>query len=131
MLSTFRPTGPLKASPDAAGQRAMIITLNLFDIIPGKETAYAEYLRRVRPILERHHARVLFYGRTRARFMGTCDQEYCGIIAYEDPTDLTRFSHDPEFAEIKPLRDASTHNYVLTVAEETGIENAADMLSRS
>lgn len=109
----------------------MIIALNLFDIIPGKEAVYAEYLRRVRPILERHHARVLFYGRTRARFMGTCDQEYCGVIAYEDPTDLTRFSHDPDFAQIKPLRDDSTRNYVLTVAEETGIEDAAEMLSKS
>jgi uncharacterized protein (DUF1330 family) len=107
----------------------MIVALNLFDIIPGKESIYAEYLRRVRPILERHHARVLFYGRTRARFLGSCDQEYCGIIAYEDPTDLARFSHDPEFTEIKSLRDASTRDYVLTVVEEIGMADAAAMLS--
>ncbi len=102
----------------------MIIALNLFDIIPGKEAMYAEYLRKVRPILERHHARVLFYGRTQARFLGTCDQEYCGIIAYEDPTDLARFSRDPEFTEVKSLRDDSTCNYVLTVAEDIGIAEA-------
>jgi uncharacterized protein (DUF1330 family) len=102
----------------------MIIALNLFDIVPGKEAMYAEYLRRVGPILDRHHARVLFYGRTRARFLGSCDQEYCGIIAYEDPTDLARFSHDPGFIEIRSLRDGSTRNYVLTVAEETGMAEA-------
>ena len=99
----------------------MIIALNLFDVVPGKEAMYAEYLRRVRPILERHRARVLFYGRTRARFLGSCDQGYCGIIAYEDLADLARFSRDPEFKEIRSLRDGSTANYVLTVAEETGI----------
>ncbi len=102
----------------------MIIALNLFDIIPGREAIYAEYLRGVRPILERHRASVLFYGRTRATFRGTCSQEYCGIIAYEEPADLARFSRDPEFAEIKTLRDDSTCNYVLTIAEGIGLENA-------
>lgn len=102
----------------------MVIALNLFDIIPGKEAMYAEYLHRVRPILERHHARVLFYGRTRARFLGTCSQEYCGIIAYDGPDDLCRLSRDPEFVEIRSLRDASTRNYVLTIAEEIGLGDA-------
>lgn len=102
----------------------MIIVLNLFDIVPGKEALYAEYLRRVGPILERHHARVMFYGRTRARFLGTCSQEYCGLIAYEDPTDLARFSRDPEFIEIKRMRDGATRNYVLTVVEEIGLAEA-------
>lgn len=103
----------------------MVIALNLFDIVPGQEALYAEYLRRVQPLLERHHARVLFYGRTRARFLGPCSQEYCGIIAYADPSDLTRLSHDPEFAEIRRLRDQSTQNYVLTVAEEIGLAETA------
>ncbi len=103
----------------------MIIVLNLFDLVPGKEVIYAEYLRRVGPILERHHARVLFYGRTRASFLGACSQEYCGLIAYEDPTDLARFSRDPEFIEIKSMRDGSTQNYVLTVVEEIGFAEAA------
>lgn len=102
----------------------MLIALNLFDIVPGKEALYAEYLRRVSPILERHHARVLFYGRTRARFLGSCGQEYCGIIAYQTPEDLCSFSRDPEFVEIRLLRDGSTHNYVLTVAEEIGLAEA-------
>ena len=102
----------------------MIIALNLFDIVPGKEAMYAEYLRRVRPILERHRARVLFYGRTRARFLGSCHQEYCGIIAYESPEDLCGFSRDPDFAAIRVLRDESTRDYVLTIAEETGISEA-------
>ena len=103
----------------------MIIALNLFDIVPGKEAMYAEYLRGVRPILERHHARVLFYGRTRARFLGSCDQEYCGIIAYESSEDLCCFSRDPGFSAIRALRDGSTRNYVLTIAEEIGLAEAA------
>lgn len=103
----------------------MIIALNLLDIVPGQEAMYAEYVRRVKPLLERHHAHVLFYGRTRERFLGPCNQEYCGIIAYESPEDLCRFSRDPDFAEIRPLRDDSTRNYVLTVVEEIGLSEAA------
>jgi uncharacterized protein (DUF1330 family) len=101
----------------------MIVVLNLFDIVPGKEAAYAEYLHRVQTLLERHTARILFYGRTKAVFRGQCTQDYCGIIAYEGMDQLRRFSEDPEFAEIRPLRDASTSNYVLTVIEEAAVDD--------
>lgn len=96
----------------------MVIVLNLFDIIPGKERTYAEYLRRVQPILDRYGAKVLLYGLTRMVYMGNCSQEYCGIIAYEGIADLRKLSHDPEFLEIRSLRDSSTTNYVLTVVED-------------
>ncbi len=109
----------------------MVIVLNLFDIIPGKETQYAEYLRRVQPLLERHNAHPFFYGRTKARFMGRCSQEYCGLIAYATPADLTRFSHDPDFAKIRTIRDNSTCNYVLTVVEEIGFAEAIEILDPS
>ena len=95
----------------------MIVVLNLFDIIAGREKQYAEYLRRVQPILDRVGARVLLYGRTRFVHMGDCTQEYCGLIAYESLDDLRRLSHDAEFNEIRQLRDGSTHNYVLTSVE--------------
>jgi hypothetical protein len=36
------------------GKECMIAVLNLFDVIPGKETQYAAYLAAVRPLLERH-----------------------------------------------------------------------------
>ena len=95
----------------------MIAVLNLFDIIPGQEKQYAEYLRRVRSILDRCNAKVLLYGLTRMIYTGACTQQYCGLIAYESLGDLRRFSHDPEFNEIRPLRDKSTANYVLTAIE--------------
>ena len=98
----------------------MIVVLNLFDIIPGKEKDYAEYLRRVQPILDRHGAKVLLYGLTRMIYMGKADdrmREVCGLIGYENLQDLRNFSHDPEYNEIRPLRDNSTTNYVLTTVE--------------
>ena len=95
----------------------MIVVLNLFDIVPGKQKEYAEYLRRVQPILDRYGAIVLLYGRTRVVYMGACTQEYCGLIGYESLDDLRRLSHDPEFQQIRPLRDNSTANYVLTAIE--------------
>ncbi len=95
----------------------MIVVLNLFDIIPGREADYAEYLRRVQPILDRYGAKVLLYGRTRMIYMGDCTQEYCGLIGYPSLGHLRKLSHDPEFAEIRPLRDNSTTRYVLTAIE--------------
>ena len=107
----------------------MVIVLNLFDIIPGKETDYAEYLRRVQPILDRFGAKVLLYGLTRMIYMGSCAQQYCGLIGYKSLGDLRELSHDPEFSQIRPLRDNSTTNYVLTAIEgfET-MNDAADFL---
>jgi uncharacterized protein (DUF1330 family) len=95
----------------------LIHVLNLFDIIPGREMQYAQYLRRVQPILDRVGADVVLYGLTRAIYMGQCRQEYCGIIGYRSLDDLRALSHDDEFAQIRPLRDNSTCNYVLTAIE--------------
>ena len=96
----------------------MIVVLNLFDIIPGREADYAEYLRQVQPILDRYGARVLLYGLTRMVYMGACSQQYCGLISYRDLDDLRKLSHDLEFHKIRPLRDKSTTNYVLTAIED-------------
>ena len=101
----------------ATGRTAVIVVLNLFDILPGREKEYAEYLRRVQPILARANARVLVYGQTRAVHMGDCQQGYCGIVAYDSLGDLHQLSHDPEFNEIRRLRDNATTNYVLTTIE--------------
>lgn len=103
----------------------MIVVVNLFDIIPGKEKDYAEYLRRVQPILDRYGARVLLYGLTRMVYFGNCTQQYCGMIAYPSLTELRRLSHDPEFNVIRPLRDHSTTNYVLTAVENFETMNHA------
>ncbi|MBN1489256.1 MAG: DUF1330 domain-containing protein [Phycisphaerae bacterium] len=102
----------------------MIIVLNLFDLVVGQETVYADYLDRVQPVLARHRAKVLFYGKARAIFKGSASQDYCGIIGYADMASLRAFSHDPEFVAIQDLRDASTTNYVLSVYEETGTDGA-------
>lgn len=96
----------------------MIAVLNLFDIIPGRQKDYAQYLRRVQPILHRHGARILLYGLTRMVYTGNCTQQYCGLIGYPDLNALKALSHDPEFIEIRPLRDLSTCNYVLTAVED-------------
>ena len=95
----------------------MLVVLNMFDIVPGREGDYAEYLRRVEPILDRYGAKVVMYGQTRMIYMGNCSQEYCGLVAYPDITSLRGLSHDAEFEAIRPLRDESTENYVLTVLE--------------
>lgn len=107
----------------------MIAVLNLFDVVAGREAMYAEYLRRVRPLLERHRARVLFYGAARARILGSCGQGYCGIIAYETPGDLCRFSRDPDFLELRRLRDGATANYVMIVLEGLPMQDAAAQLA--
>lgn len=95
----------------------MIVVLNLFDIIPGRELDYAQYLRQVQPILDRYGAKVILYGRTRMIFTGDLTQQYCGLIGYQSLRSLRDLSHDPEFERIRPLRDETTENYVLTTIE--------------
>ena len=106
----------------------MLVVLNLFDIVSGRESDYAEYLRRVEPILDRYGATVLFYGQTRMIYMGNSSQEYCGLVAYPDIASLRGLSHDPQFEAIRPLRDDSTANYVLTVLE--GFETLAAVIEQ-
>lgn len=96
----------------------MIFVLNLFDVIPGREAQYAEYLRRVQPLLDSHGAEVVLYGQTRAVFMGRCGQQFFGLIAYPDLQALRNLSHDRPFIEIRPLRDESTANYCMTAIED-------------
>ena len=96
----------------------MLVVLNLFDIIPGREKQYAQYLRRVQPILDRHGAKILVYGLTRMVYFGAADQAYCGLIGYPDIKAFKKFSGDPEFREIRPLRDNSTSRYILTAIED-------------
>jgi uncharacterized protein (DUF1330 family) len=103
----------------------VIVVLNLFDIIPGRQAEYARYLRRVQPLLDRYGAKVLLYGLTRMVYMGNCSQQYCGLIAYETLDDLRKLSRDPEFVAIRPLRDDSTRNYVLTAVENFETMNHA------
>jgi uncharacterized protein (DUF1330 family) len=101
----------------AVRSKRVVVVLNLFDIRPGCEARYAEYLRKVQPILDRYGAKVLLYGLTRMVYMGECNQQYCGLIGYQSLDDLRGLSHDPEFLKIRPLRDTSTANYVLTAIE--------------
>ena len=96
----------------------MIVVLNLFDIIPGREKEYAQYLRRVQSILSRYGAKILVYGLTRTVYFGAADQAYCGLIGYPDIKAFKKFSRDPEFLEIRPLRDDSTSRYILTAIED-------------
>ena len=103
----------------------MIVVLNLFDIIPGREKEYAQYLRQVQPILDRYDAKVLLYGLTRMIFTGGITQQYCGLIGYPSLGSLRKLSHDPEFEVIRPLRDETTANYVLTTIEAFGCLNDA------
>lgn len=109
----------------------MIVVLNLFDIVSGCENQYAEYLRRVQPILDRYGAKILLYGITKMIYMGDCSQEFCGLIAYPSLKELRALSHDPDFAAIRPLRDDSTKNYVLTTIDsfET-LDDAIKLLER-
>ena len=110
----------------------MIVVINLFDIIPGMEKQYAQYLRRVQTILNKHGAKVLVYGMTRMVYKGDATQQYCGLIGYPSLRNLRDFSHDPEFEEIRSLRDDSTENYVLTAVQDfPTMDDAAEYLENT
>lgn len=109
----------------------MIAVLNLFDLVPGREKEYGEYLQQVQPLLERFQGKVLFYGSARKIYAGNCHQQYCGLVVYPGMTELRQFSLSPEFKRIRAMRDRSTLNYVLTIYEEISLEAFAQMLTNN
>ena len=110
----------------------MVVVLNLFDIRPERQRDYAEYLRKVQPVLDRHGAEVLVYGETRMLHLGRCVQQYCGLIRYPSMASLKRFSGDPDFLAIRPLRDESTENYLMcSVKEYSSLGEAAKLLGEA
>jgi len=96
----------------------MIGVLNLFNIIPAKQDLYDAYFKQVRPLLTRHQARLLFYGRTRIVCLGDYNQEYCGLVLYPDIHAVKSLSIDPDFKRIRKLRDGSTSDFEMVILDE-------------
>jgi uncharacterized protein (DUF1330 family) len=103
----------------------VITVLNLFDILPGRHGDYANYLRGVGPLLARHGGRVICYGRTQTVYFGEAHQEFCGLVQYPSREAMDALSADADFRAIRPLRDDSTTNYVLSVIEDFDTMQAA------
>ena len=96
----------------------------------GPERAFS-FNGEIQPILDRYGAKILLYGLTKMIYMGDCLQEFCGLIAYPSLSELRSLSHDPEFTDIRALRDDSTKNYVLTAIEDfESLNDAIALLER-
>lgn len=96
--------------------------LNLFNILPEKQGLYRRYLKAVQPLLARHSARVLFYGKARIVCAGVYTQEYCGLVLYPDAQTARNLSADPDFKTIRPWRDESTSDFKIVVLDETVLD---------
>ena len=96
----------------------MIGVLNLFNIIPAKQSLYDRYLQEVQELLPRYQSQILFYGKTRIVCLGNYTQEYCGLVVYPDMAAMKALSNDPDFKRIRVWRDESTSDFEMAVLDE-------------
>lgn len=69
---------------------------------------YAEYVKRVRAIVEKHNGRYLARGGKVTPFLGDWHPERIVLIEFPSSEDFAECFNSPEYKEIAPLRECST-----------------------
>jgi uncharacterized protein (DUF1330 family) len=91
---------------------APLYALNLFDLAPND--LYRQYSRRSREAVEKHHGRVVALGRFAGAPVsdGAEPREAMVLVEWESPEAFEGFLADPEHADLHPLREGGTANYL-------------------
>jgi len=98
-----------------------IVMVNLLKFKPdGGRAHYAKYAAGIMPILERIGARVLFAGQAAFPLLGDVKWDAVALVQYptkEIPIEMLR---SPEYAAIRPHREAGLEGQVLYAVIQTG-----------
>jgi len=91
---------------------AALFALNLFDLAPNDD--YRAYSRRSRAAVEAHGGRVVALGKLAGAPVteGTEPREAMVLVEWESPAAFEGFLDDPGHADLHPLRENGTENYL-------------------
>ncbi len=91
---------------------AALYALNLFDLAPNDD--YREYSRRSRAAVEAHRGRVVALGKLAGAPVsdGAEPRQAMVLVEWESPEALQGFIDDPDHADLHPLRENGTQNYL-------------------
>jgi len=91
---------------------AALYALNLFDLAPNDD--YREYSRRSRAAVESHGGRVVALGKLAGApvSVGAEPRQAMVLVEWESPEAFESFLEDPDHADLHPLRENGTRNYL-------------------
>ena len=89
-----------------------LYALNLFDLAPNDD--YRAYSRRSRDAVERHGGRVVALGKLAGAPVsdGADPRQAMVLVEWESPDAFQGFLDDPAHADLHPLRENGTRNYL-------------------
>jgi len=89
-----------------------VYALNLFDL--SDNDGYRAYSRRSRHAVERHGGRVVALGRSRGAVTtgDTPPRQVMVLVEWPSRESFDAFLADPELADLHPLREDGTENYL-------------------
>ncbi len=91
---------------------APLYALNLFDLAPNDD--YRAYSRRSRDAVQAHGGRVVALGRLAGAQVsdGAEPRQVMVLVEWESPEAFQAFIDDPSHADLHPLRENGTQNYL-------------------
>jgi uncharacterized protein (DUF1330 family) len=97
----------------------VVYALNLFNLIPGAEAEYREYLKGASPIIQEVGGRLLCAGSPPVRHITTDSQQRDRllVVAFPDVNAFQLFMSRAKGGGLHPLRTASTRDYIWTLFE--------------
>ncbi|WP_354699658.1 hypothetical protein DSM112329_05379 [Paraconexibacter sp. AEG42_29] len=89
-----------------------LYALNLFDLAPNDD--YREYSKRSRAAVEKHGGAVVALGRLAGAPVsdGAEPRQVMILVEWESPEAFQGFQDDPGHADLHPLREGGTANYL-------------------
>ena len=92
-------------------------TLNLFDILPGKEAMYRKYSVEAGRIIFALGGKVLCSGWHPTTLRGEETRSYLIVVEFPTLEAVHQFLYKPEHAAVHKLREDSTDNYIWKIME--------------
>lgn len=92
-------------------------TLNLFDIIPGKESIYRQYSKEAGRVINSLSGKVVISGWHPTTLHGDETRSYLIVVEFPDMNAVESFLYDPKHFAMHQLRKTSTENYIWKIFE--------------
>jgi uncharacterized protein (DUF1330 family) len=89
-----------------------VYTLNLFDIIPGKEAIYRQYSKEAGRVINSLGGKVVTSGWHPTTLLGDDNKNFLIVVEFPDMSAVESFLHDSKNAAMHQLRETSTENYI-------------------
>lgn len=100
----------------------MIYALNVYDIIPGKESTYARYVESIAPLFENFDMAVAAAGQNPIREISGQTRNHFALVQFADIENFDGFMAALKENDFHRLREESTDNYLWTIYEAWGFD---------